>query len=89
MNGASSASGLPLSAQREVDEDPTPTQKIWRPVSDLDIAQQQAFRELAEAMSRFDMVKADAARTRIQAIENEQKQAHAAARAYLLQRVHR
>lgn len=77
---------LSVSSDQSTD-DPTPTQKIWQPVSDLDKAQQQAFREMVDAMSRFDVKAAAEARERIQAIEDEQKQAHAAARAYVLDKL--
>ena len=70
-------------------DDPTPTQKIWQPVSDLDIAQQQAFRDMQEAMTRGDLEGAQAAFQRITQIETEQMQAHQAARAYLLEKVQR
>jgi hypothetical protein len=87
-NDASSADGLPSSAQREAYDDPTPTQKLWQPVSDLDQAQQQAFQALMDAMTHNDMQAANAARERIAAIEEEQRVAHAATRAYLLKKVH-
>lgn len=70
------------------DDDPTPTQKIWNPIADLDKAQQQAFVQLAEAAHRGDHESAIQARQRIQAIEDEQQVAHQAARAYLLKKLH-
>lgn len=68
-------------------EEPTPTQKIWKPVSDLHLAQQQAFKDMLAAMSRGDLDGAADARKRIQAIEDQQKENHAAARAYVLSKM--
>lgn len=68
----------------QVEEDPTPTQQIWQPVSDLDKEQQQAFRDMLDAMNHGDLDAAGKAKQRIEEIEVEQVQAHAAARAYLV-----
>lgn len=68
-------------------EEPTPTQKIWQPVSDLDKEQQQAFQALMKAMNNNDLAAAKEARQRIDDIEAEQMRAHEAARAYLLKKV--
>lgn len=78
-----------ISGQHEVEEDPTPTQKIWRPVSDLDLAQQRAFQEMQAAMTRGDLEGAQAAFQRISEIEAEQMRAHQAARQYLLKKLGR
>ena len=69
--------------QNEFD-DPTPTQKIYAPVANLDMAYDQAFKDFQNAMARGDLQCAERARIRISEIEIEQRAVHQAARAYLL-----
>jgi hypothetical protein len=71
------------------DDDPTPTQKIWNPIADLDKQQQQAFVEFANATLAGDIGRATQAKRLIDSIEQQQKVAHQAARAYLLQKLQR
>jgi phytoene/squalene synthetase len=80
--------GDSMNTNPEPVDDPTPTQKIWQPVSDLDRAQQKAFQSLMYAMTHNDMETADQARRQIAEIEEQQRVAHAAARQYLLKKVH-
>lgn len=68
-------------------EDPTPTQKIWAPVANLDVAHDRAFRDLQDAVSRGDLDRAERAQIRINEIELEQQAIHQTARAYLLGKV--
>ncbi len=78
-----------MSTSDQVQDDPTPTQKIWKPVADLDKEQQRAFLELQEATYSGNTEAAQKAFQRIQEIEAEQMRAHQAARAYLLKKVQR
>ena len=68
-------------------EDPTPTQKIWAPVANLDVAHDRAFRDFQNAISLGDLARAERAQIRINEIELEQEVVHRAARAYLAERL--
>lgn len=68
-------------------DDPTPTQKIYAPVANLDAAFDRAFQDFRDAMSNGDLKRAERARLRIDEIEMEQRTVHQAARAYLLSKV--
>lgn len=65
-------------------DEPTPTQRIWKPVADLNEAHLAALRELQAAASRGDEVGMKRAHDAIQYIEMRQAQVHAAARNYLV-----
>lgn len=71
-----------------MDDDLTPTQKIYLPISQLERQHNQAFRDLHEAiMIKCDLDAAELAKARIAAIEQEQAEAHAAARQYILRKL--
>ena len=71
-----------------MDDDLTPTQKIWLPISQLDHQHDQAFRDLHTAiMIKGDLGAAELAKARIAAIEQEQAEAHSAARQYILRKL--
>lgn len=70
----------------EVQEDQTPTQKLWRPVADLQNEHLEALSDLQDALSRGDWSGAEKARIRIGEIEVEQRQAHMAARQHLVEK---
>lgn len=86
MKGVSGFTFQVSSSTVEVEEEPTPTQKIWRPVSDLNEAHLQALRELQSAVTRGDEVGAKKAHDAIQYIEMRQARVHAEARNYLVRK---
>jgi predicted RNA-binding protein with EMAP domain len=77
------------SDQSSVEEDPTPTQRIWAPVAELDQEHVRLFGELRAVMDRGDIDGATAIRIRIGEIEVQQRQNHIAARAYFLSKARR
>lgn len=71
----------------DIQDDDTPTKRIWSPVADLHQQHLAALRALQSAMTSGDLEGARKAHRKIHDIEEAQKEVHSAARQYVLQKL--
>lgn len=75
--------------QQSAWDDPTPTQRVYRPIATLDAEHRAAFTEMQGALTRGDQEGMKAAFDRIMLIQAEQEIAHRAAREYIHAKIQR